>query len=96
MKIELKINNNTYYITPDTGCYTIARLVTITKEDSPKFGQQEERDMGTYPTTLNKAVRTILRAEIAGNDEVVSLKAYADHVDKLWETVREQLIGYEL
>lgn len=89
MRIEYK----DFIIKSDPECYEIFRKGTIQKEDSPRFGEEIERSLGKFPTTIERAIEIITRIEQHEKNETYTLDQFLVEFKKLRAEITEHFNG---
>ena len=90
MKIEIKVGENKYEVSVDQMCYTVSKLQAVVDETSKNYGKETARQIN-FPTNMEKVVETICKDALASSDEVVTLGEYANRVDAVFASIREQM-----
>lgn len=95
MRIEIKLNENSYAIDVDGNCFTAIKVVAGAETDkqgnaSKNAGVLKDVQLG-YFNKLSSAALRLCREEIAQSDEVISLKEFATRVEANNKQLLDQL-----
>lgn len=89
MTIQLTLNKSLYGIEIDSSNHVPVAYSTNENKDSPKYGEQQRKELGYY-SNLGNAAQRLIREEIANSEDKVSLNEFIKRYEQLTNELKQQ------
>ncbi len=87
MRIEIKLVKAGYAIDVTDESYNAIKLGTVEDKNSKNYGNVKETVLG-YCTTIESAIKTVIKNKIASEDETVSLNEYIFRLERYADEIK--------
>ena len=88
MEIKVTLEETTYIIKVEPGCFPISRLGTI--KEGKNAGQENSTQL-CFPTTMSQAIKKIIQAHHADSDEILSLREYIERIEQVYADLTKKV-----
>lgn len=90
MKINIEYAGDKYAIDITEESYNLIKYGTVADEKSKNFGQETEKVLG-YFSNVSNAIRRIIKSSLANQQGEITLKEYAERIEKAIEELIRQI-----